>query len=429
MPSPRPVKPSFSLVVALTATRSSAMPAISAILARMASRCGPIFGASQTTVMSIWAMRPPRALHALDRKLKEPVGGGPLPLWVAGREMRADVAVGERAEQRVGHRMQHDVGIGMAAQLLPVRDAHAAEHHVVAGGESVHVDAGAGAHVGKLGEMHGLGADEILRAGDFHIAGLAFENGNPHAGPFGERGVVGEIETALCGRAAMRVEQRREGEALRRLDGAQPVAVERLRDEATVIDRLDRIGDGERRHRRAGFLRRIDSARDQVRRRERAGRRRAPARCQALCAASASRPARTEAWRVAPPKAGGSTSSPSAAASKNSRSSGLITGCTRPTFGASTSINSVRRSMVSPPMSPELLRLSTAGAFAAPGGHDHNCHPGHAYFAPIFASILPLSLSAFRPCAVSPAKAISDAGHKQLFCSAALALQRKLAKL
>ena len=37
MPSPRPVKPSFSLVVALTATRPTGMPAMSAIRARMAS--------------------------------------------------------------------------------------------------------------------------------------------------------------------------------------------------------------------------------------------------------------------------------------------------------------------------------------------------------------------------------------------------------
>src|SRR6516164_1296173 len=60
IPSLRPMKPSFSLVVALTATRSSSTPAMAAMRARMASRCGPIRGASQMMVMSRWAMRPPR---------------------------------------------------------------------------------------------------------------------------------------------------------------------------------------------------------------------------------------------------------------------------------------------------------------------------------------------------------------------------------
>src|SRR5262249_52892455 len=46
IPSPRPVKPSRSLVVAFTATRSMSIPAIAAIRPRMASRCGPTRGAS-----------------------------------------------------------------------------------------------------------------------------------------------------------------------------------------------------------------------------------------------------------------------------------------------------------------------------------------------------------------------------------------------
>src|SRR5579863_8119483 len=45
MPSPRPVKPSFSLVVALTPTRSTAIAAIAAMRARIASRCGETRGA------------------------------------------------------------------------------------------------------------------------------------------------------------------------------------------------------------------------------------------------------------------------------------------------------------------------------------------------------------------------------------------------
>src|SRR5581483_2038899 len=53
MPSFLPVKPSCSLVVAFTATRSMAMPAISAMRFPISSRCGPMRGASQTMVTSI----------------------------------------------------------------------------------------------------------------------------------------------------------------------------------------------------------------------------------------------------------------------------------------------------------------------------------------------------------------------------------------
>src|SRR5690606_26338836 len=61
MPSPRPMKPSFSIVVAFTLTRPASMPAIAAMFRRIASACGAIFGASQSSVASSSAMRPPRA--------------------------------------------------------------------------------------------------------------------------------------------------------------------------------------------------------------------------------------------------------------------------------------------------------------------------------------------------------------------------------
>src|SRR5271165_362846 len=61
IPSLRPVKPSRSVVVALTATRPMSRPAISATRARIASRWGPIFGASQIKVASRWTRTPPRA--------------------------------------------------------------------------------------------------------------------------------------------------------------------------------------------------------------------------------------------------------------------------------------------------------------------------------------------------------------------------------
>src|SRR5690606_548865 len=52
MPSPRPVKPSRSLVVALTLTAPTGMPRSSAMHSRMAMTCGASFGRSQTTTLS-----------------------------------------------------------------------------------------------------------------------------------------------------------------------------------------------------------------------------------------------------------------------------------------------------------------------------------------------------------------------------------------
>ena len=55
--------------------------------------------------------------------------------------MGADVAVAERAVERVGERVQADVGVGMAGEALVVGNAHAAEPDVVAGREGVDVEA------------------------------------------------------------------------------------------------------------------------------------------------------------------------------------------------------------------------------------------------------------------------------------------------
>src|SRR5262249_47562962 len=70
LPSRRPWKLIFSLVVALTPTRSIEMPAIAAMRARMASRCGPTFGASHTMVRSRCMSLPPRCLMRSTAKCK-----------------------------------------------------------------------------------------------------------------------------------------------------------------------------------------------------------------------------------------------------------------------------------------------------------------------------------------------------------------------
>ena len=116
MPSPRPVKPIFSLVVAFTPTRVDRNAgdlgdarahgvAVRADARRLADHGDVEMGDASAA----------RA-HALDRKGEEPVGGGAAPLRIAGREVHADVAVGERAEDGVDQRVQHDIGVGMAGE-------------------------------------------------------------------------------------------------------------------------------------------------------------------------------------------------------------------------------------------------------------------------------------------------------------------------
>src|SRR5262249_48076028 len=70
-PSRRPVNPIFSLVGALTATRSGGIPAIAAMRSRMASRCGPTRGASHTMVTSQFTTRPPRARTRAQAKARK----------------------------------------------------------------------------------------------------------------------------------------------------------------------------------------------------------------------------------------------------------------------------------------------------------------------------------------------------------------------
>ena len=54
------------------------------------------------------------------------VGGSAFPLWIAGREMVADIAGADGAEQRVGERMEPGVGVAMADQAVAMGDLDAA---------------------------------------------------------------------------------------------------------------------------------------------------------------------------------------------------------------------------------------------------------------------------------------------------------------
>src|SRR5665647_2289293 len=50
------------------------------------------------------------------------VGRGALPLRVARRKVRTDIAIGQRAENGVDQRMQPDVAIGMSQKAAAMRN-------------------------------------------------------------------------------------------------------------------------------------------------------------------------------------------------------------------------------------------------------------------------------------------------------------------
>jgi hypothetical protein len=273
MPSRLPIAPSFSLVVALTPTRSSERPGDlgDARAHRVAMRIDlGRLGDDGDVEMAHHAAA---LLHPIDRKRKEPVRGGAAPLLVARRKVHADIAVRQRAEDRVHQRMQRDVRVGMAGELAVMRDLDAAEPDAVTGAvERVDVVADAGAHVAKRGSGVACNAGEILRRGHFHIPALAFEHRHLQSRPFDQCGVVGKILAALLCGAPVRVEQGRVGKSLRRLHRAQRRAIERRLDPALAVDQLDRIGDRKPRHRSAALGRRRDRTADQGLRGERARR-------------------------------------------------------------------------------------------------------------------------------------------------------------
>ena len=175
MPSPRPVKPSFSLVVALTATRSGGNAgdrcdarAHGVTMRRDAWRFahdGDVEIADHATARA----------HALASKGEKAIRRSAAPLRIVGRKMLADIALGERAQDGIDQRMQRHISIRMAGHAAAMRDAHAAEHHMIAVDKGVHVEAVADAHVGKRRRVQEFGAGEIVIGGEFHVSCFAFE--------------------------------------------------------------------------------------------------------------------------------------------------------------------------------------------------------------------------------------------------------------
>ena len=252
MPSSRPVKPRRSLVVAFTATRVMFSPVISAMRARMVSRKGPIFRPlADQRHFQIGDAAAARG-DPIDRVFQEFIGCRTLPFHVAGRKMRTDIAVRQRAEDGIDQRMKADIAVGMGEEAAIVRHANAANHQMIAVAEGVNVVTRPGSDVAEQAGEAGFFADEIFRCRQFHVRRIAFKGRHRQSRPFRKRRIVGEIAAALARRAAMGFENNIKAERLWCLRDSQAGALRRRLDVSASVDQLDRVGDRYRRNGRAG---------------------------------------------------------------------------------------------------------------------------------------------------------------------------------
>lgn len=150
------------------------------------------------------------------------VGGCTLPLRIGGGEMIADVSRRNRAEERIGERVEAGIGIAVADEAMAVGDADTGQPDMVARTKGVDIEAGRGAGDGAGGDLHHLGSGEILWVGDLEGAFVAGGDGDAKPGGEGYAELVGRT----FGGGAVGGEQRDETEGLRGLDAPQGVAID-----------------------------------------------------------------------------------------------------------------------------------------------------------------------------------------------------------
>ena len=179
-----------SVVVALMLTRASGRPSTSAVRAHgVAIRA------------DFWPLADKRDVHMRDARAgvsrqfcgvtQKRLGLSAFPLRVARREMGADIAFSQRAEDGVHQRVPSRVGVGMADQALVVRDAHSAKRDIVARAETVRIKAGTHA-CGARSAQQCFEHYEILWIGVFHKARIGLDKNRRHAARVGDAEIVSE---------------------------------------------------------------------------------------------------------------------------------------------------------------------------------------------------------------------------------------------
>src|SRR6185312_17370872 len=117
------------------------------------------------------------------------------PLWVARREMHADITGADATEDRVGQGMKPGIGVGMADQAAVVENFDAAEEQMIARAEYVHVETLSGADITESRGEAALGLAQIVFGGHFEIRLATVDQTDRKAGAFRHRRVVGQVET------------------------------------------------------------------------------------------------------------------------------------------------------------------------------------------------------------------------------------------
>ncbi len=137
--------------------------------------------------------------------------------------MHADIAGADRAQHRVGQRMEADIGVGMADEGGVVRDFDAADENPVARPESVRVKPLPDAHIAPPRRDQPLGGGEVFRRRQLQIVLAAGDQQRGHAGRLGDCRIIGQL---MPDGGAVGGEDRLEVKALRGLRAPQFGAVD-----------------------------------------------------------------------------------------------------------------------------------------------------------------------------------------------------------
>ena len=117
--------------------------------------------------------------------------------------------------------MTEDIGVGMADKPMIVGNFYAAEPDMAARPERMHIIALPGSDIGQIAEQPRLGDRQILSGCNLHVYVLSGENMDAMVGPFGNSGVVGQIQDSHGGGIAMGGQNQVETKRLWRLHCAK----------------------------------------------------------------------------------------------------------------------------------------------------------------------------------------------------------------
>ena len=158
-PSPRPVRPRPSVVVAETVTGA---PAASLRAASASARRGPRRGRLPITWTATLPIAKPAARTRRGGLAEQRDAGGAGPRGVGGAELAAEVAEPGGREQRVARGVGRDVAVGVTLQaVVLLGPGEAGEVHRHARRQAVHVDADADAGQRSVGTSPGRKASSF----------------------------------------------------------------------------------------------------------------------------------------------------------------------------------------------------------------------------------------------------------------------------